>query len=101
MIWKDSYIKGYSRVQGCVTLSSCESEVIAMCQLAQECVGLRHVCEFLEHFADPSELKKFIDPHLASLKFDQVGSTGDRESYAILLFSDSTSELSCRIAIRA
>ena len=33
--WKGSVIKGYSRVQHCITLSSCESEVIAVCQISQ------------------------------------------------------------------
>ena len=59
----------YSRMQHCITLSSCESEVIAVCQISQECIGLRHLTEFLENFADPAELENFTrltSPRLSS-----------------------------------
>ena len=89
--WKGSVIKGYSRMQHCITLSSCESEVIAVCQISQECIGLRHLVEFLENFADPSELARFHENDLQAIAFDQIGSSGDRETYPIIMFSDSQS----------
>ena len=89
--WKGSVIKGYSRMQHCITLSSCESEVIAVCQISQECIGLRHLVEFLENFADPSELARFHEKDLQAIAFDQIGSSGNRETYPIIVFSDSQS----------
>ena len=52
IIWRGCVVKSFSRLQGCVTLSSCEAEVVAVCQVAQECIGLRHL-------ADMTELQKF------------------------------------------
>ena len=43
IFWKGNVIKGYSRMQLCITLSSCQSELIAVCQISQECIGLRHL----------------------------------------------------------
>ena len=81
--WKGSVIKGYSRVQHCITLSSCESEVIAVCQISQECIGLRHLVEFLENFADPSELARF---HEKDIAFDQIGSTRNIPNHCVFGF---------------
>ena len=89
--WKGSVVKVYSRMQHCITLSSCESEVIAVCQIPQECIGLRHLTEFLENFADPAELEKFHETDITTIEFDRVGSNGIRESYPIVVFSDSQS----------
>ena len=93
IFWKGSLLKGYSRLQHCVTLSSCESEVIAVCQISQECIGLRHLVEFLESFTSPDELSKFHSSDITMIRFDQVGSNNGRESYPIIVFSDSQSGL--------
>ena len=82
--WKGSVIKRYSRMQHCITLSSCESEVIAVCQISQECIGLRHLVEFLENFADPSELARFHEKDIQVNAFDQIGSSGDRGTKGFL-----------------
>ena len=64
VFWLGSLVKAYSRVQKSITLSSCESEVIAICGLMQECLGLRHVTEFLSRY-DSVELARFgkVLPH--------------------------------------
>ena len=59
LYWKGSVVKGFSRLQGCITLSSCEAEVVSVCQTSQECLGLGHLVEFLENFADMHELERF------------------------------------------
>ena len=89
--WKGSVIKAYSRMQHCITLSSCESEVIAVCQISQECIGLRHLVEFLESFADPKELARFHECDITVITFDQIGSNGNRECFPIIVLSDSQS----------
>ena len=76
-------VKGFSRLQGCVTLSSCEAEIIAVCQLTQECLGIHRLTEFGDLSMKVST-KEFLE-----LKFDDVGKPGDH--YPILIFSDSQS----------
>ena len=87
IFWKGSMIKGYSRLQGCITLSSCEAEIIAVCQLAQECLGVRHVTEFLESFGDRNMLLKLSTKEFQELKFDEISNLGDH--YPIVIFTDS------------
>ena len=67
--WKGNVIKAYSRMQHCITLSSCESEVIAVCQISQECIGLRHLTEFWGTSLIRPNLKNFTrltSPRLSS-----------------------------------
>ena len=91
IIWRGCVVKSFSRLQGCVTLSSCEAEVVAVCQVAQECIGLRHLVEYLDSFTDTTELHKFQQEGLAAMQFDQIGSSGVREYFPVLLYSDSQS----------
>ena len=74
-----------------VALSSCEAEVVSVCQTAQECLGLRHLVEFLENFADMHELERFRQDDITAVKFDQIGSSEGRECYPVLIYSDSQS----------
>ena len=76
IFWQGSMIKGYSRLQGCITLSSCEAEIIAVCQLAQECLRVRHVTEFLESFGDRNMLLKLSSKEFQELKFDEISNLG-------------------------
>ena len=87
VFWQGSMIKGYSRLQGCITLSSCEAEIIAVCQLVQERLGIRHVTEFLESFGNRNMLLKLSSQDFQELKFDGVDNTDQR--YPILIFTDS------------
>ena len=89
VLWQGSLVKGYSRLQGCVTLSSCEDEIITVCQLTQECLGIRHVTEFLESFGNKNMLSKMSTKEFLDLSFDDLGQIGER--YPILIFSDSQS----------
>ena len=74
-----------------MTLFSCEAEVVSVRQVAQECVGLRHLVEYLDSFADMTELQKFQQESLAAMQFDQIGSSGTRDYFPVLLHSDSQS----------
>ena len=91
LYWKGNVVKGFSRLQGCITLSSCEAEVITVCQTAQECLGLRRLVEFLENFADMHELERFRQDDITAVNFDQIGSSEGRECYPVLIYSDSQS----------
>ena len=48
--WHGCLIKAVSRVQGCVTLSSCEAEAISLCTMVKEAIGIRHLVEFVSRF---------------------------------------------------
>ena len=87
VFWQGSLVKGYSRLQGCITLSSCEAEIIAVCQLAQECLGIRHVTEFLESFGDRNMLLRLTSKEYLELRFDESGNLGDH--HPIVIFTDS------------
>ena len=89
IFWQGSLVKAYSRLQGCVTLSSCEAEIIAVCQLTQECLGIRHITEFLERFGNKNMLLKMSTKEFLDLSFDDLGHIGGH--YPILVFSDSQS----------
>ena len=86
VFWLGSRVKAYSRVQKSITLSSCESEVIGICGLMQECLGLRHVTEFLARY-DSDELEEFIkiQPSLPS-DYEEID-----PGRAVLCYTDSSS----------
>ena len=91
IFWRGCVVKSFSRLQGCVTLSLCEAEVASVCQVAQECIGLRHLVEYLDSFADMTEPQKFQQESFAAMQFDQIGSSGTRDYFPVLLYSDSQS----------
>ena len=86
VFWLGSLVKAYSRVQKSITLSSCESEVIGICGLMQECLGLRHLTEFLSRY-DSDGLSDFvqIQPHLPT-DYEEVD-----PGVAIMCYTDSSS----------
>ena len=45
--WKGCLVKAISRLQAAISLSSCESETIGICQVMQESAGLRTLIDFL------------------------------------------------------
>ena len=91
IIRRSSVAKSFSRLQGCLTLSSCEAERVSVCQVAQKCLGLRHLVEYLDSFDDMDELQRFQQEDIAAMKFDQIWSSGVREYYPVSLYSDSQS----------
>lgn len=86
VFWLGSLVKAYSRVQKSITLSSCESEVIGICGLMQECLGLRHVTEFLARY-DSDDLEEFIkiEPQLPT-DYEEVD-----PGVAVTCYTDSSS----------
>ena len=86
VFWLGSLVKAYSRVQKSITLSSCESEVIGICGLMQECLGLRHVTEFLSKY-DSDDLEEFVKIHPQSpTDYEEID-----PGTSILCYTDSSS----------
>eukprot|EP00435_Cladocopium_sp_Y103_P041943 s1257_g11.t1 len=91
VFWRECLIKAYSRVQKSTTLSSCESETVALCGLIQEVMGARHITECLQRF-DQQNLRDLVDMLPSSHEdFDRIG--GDDRYHPVIVMSDSTSAL--------
>ena len=87
--WHGCLLKAVSRVQGCVTLSSCEAEVISLCTMVKEAIGIRHLVEFVSRFDRVHDLEEMVNTK-ANWEFDVVGSSS-LDYQPIHVLSDSES----------
>ena len=95
--WRGCVIKAISRLQTSISLSSCESETIAVCQIMQECIGLRNLVEFVTRFNQPEKLKDLAMRYVFDLNFEMQKSSvpltirTDSESCLAVLRNDGLS----------
>ena len=71
--WKGCLVKAISRLQAAISLSSCESETIGICQVMQETVGIRTLIDFVGSFKDEDRLRSMTlhGASLSELSFDR------------------------------
>ena len=57
-LWRSCLLKGVSRLQTSISLSSCESEAVALVQASKEGCGMRTLVEFIRGTRDITEIGK-------------------------------------------
>ena len=87
--WHGSLVKAASRQQAVMSLSSCESELIALTHATQEALGLSRVLEFLEWGTQTglSSVDAFLERNVEDVQVDLILSlkTDSMSAYQVLL----------------
>ena len=94
-MWRNCLLKGVSRLQTSISLSSCESEAVALVQASKEGCGMRTLVEFTKGSRDITEIGKITLDQLEAEEVDLKGppihlitdSASARQDICRLLFS--------------